>query len=48
MTSACPKAVNLRLSMFARPFEPFVIPYGSAELVKMTKAWLKNRVTIAR
>ena len=34
--------------MLARPFEPFVIPYGSAAFVKTTKAWPKKSVTIAR
>ena len=34
--------------MFASPFEPFVSPYGSVVFVKMTNAWPKNSVTIAR
>jgi hypothetical protein len=39
---------NVSGSTLARPFEPFVIPNGSAAFVKTTNAWLKKRVTIAR
>ena len=35
-------------STLARPFEPLVIPYGSAAFVKTTNAWPKKSVTIAR
>ena len=46
--ASCPNARNVSGSTFARPFEPFVRPNGSAEFVKTTNAWLKKRVTIAR
>jgi hypothetical protein len=44
----CPKAEKWSGSMLPRPFEPFVMPYGSAAFVKTTKAWPKKSVTMAR